>query len=170
MKTTTIICDHCGNSIQKPLKEAVRQQRIHGPNTRFFCSRKCSGHGNRKNFGAYYNGNAATLIADNRRDIYTPFRAFLRAALKRHACVDIDLLYLKELWEVQKGICALTGLEMTLERGITPTRQASLDRIDSNKGYTKGNVQYVVMPINLAKNQMTDDAIKKWIADIRNVI
>ena len=35
-------------------------------------------------------------------------------------------------------------------------KQASLDRIDSSKGYVKGNVQFIVAPINYMKNTLSD--------------
>jgi hypothetical protein len=34
---------------------------------------------------------------------------------------------------------------------------ASLDRIDSSKGYIKGNIQFVSVIANYAKNEMTHD-------------
>lgn len=45
--------------------------------------------------------------------------------------------YLRELYEKGEGKCAITGVKISGE-GLN---KASLDRIDSNKGYIKGNVQ-----------------------------
>ena len=42
-------------------------------------------------------------------------------------------------------------------------RFASLDRIDSKKPYQIGNVQFVTWPINLAKNNMSDKEMKRYI-------
>ena len=42
-----------------------------------------------------------------------------------------------------------------------PIYTASLDRIDSNKGYIKGNVQFISTAINYMKNNMSnEDTIK----------
>jgi lipid II:glycine glycyltransferase (peptidoglycan interpeptide bridge formation enzyme) len=170
MKTTTLLCYHCGQSFNKLTKEVTRQKKLRGTTIRFFCSRACSGQGNKFNFGSYYGvGDTNQLIPANRRDEYSPFRQFLRSAKKRHNEVDVDLQYLKELWQIQNEICALTGLKMTLSRGENSARQASLDRIDSSKGYVKGNVQYVVLPINLAKSTLSDEIIRKWVDDIKKI-
>ena len=42
-----------------------------------------------------------------------------------------------------------------------PIYTASLDRIDSNKGYIKGNVQFISTAINYMKNNMSnEDTVK----------
>jgi hypothetical protein len=70
--------------------------------------------------------------------------------------IDFDYLYLKELWNKQEGKCAISGLNMTYEifKGRIFTN-VSVDRIDSNKGYTKNNVQLVCMAINQMKSDMS---------------
>ena len=123
-------------------------------------------------------------------DQYTPFRWYLRTAVwdsakKRPTKVNkipknkkniITLKYLKFLWEKQKGICPYTGIKMklfthSLSRYKTnmksDIRYASLDRIDANKPYAKGNVQFVAWPINYAKNDMSDKQMKRFIKLIR---
>lgn len=42
----------------------------------------------------------------------------------------------------------------------------ALDRIDSDKGYYKGNVQVVLTTVNLAKNKMSMESFKKVWKDI----
>lgn len=46
---------------------------------------------------------------------------------------------------------------------------ASLDRIDSTKGYVKGNVQFVCRAINLAKSTFSDADMKNFIDNIRRM-
>ena len=41
--------------------------------------------------------------------------------------------------------------------------RASLDRIDSSKGYVIGNVQFVSTPINLMKSTMSDLETKQYL-------
>lgn len=55
-----------------------------------------------------------------------------------------------ELFETQKGKCALTDLEIKLGKRGEST--ASLDRIDSNKGYELCNIQWVHKDVNRMKN------------------
>ena len=71
---------------------------------------------------------------------------------------NITLEYLEELWERQKGLCALSGIEMTyeLKRGRTHTN-VSIDKIDKTKGYVVGNVQLVCMACNQIKSDMPEE-------------
>jgi hypothetical protein len=45
---------------------------------------------------------------------------------------------------------------------------ASLDRIDSSKGYTLGNIQWVHKWVNLMKQDMTDQEFIEWCKTITN--
>jgi len=66
---------------------------------------------------------------------------------------DLDSAYLIELWELQQGRCALSGrpLHLRFEKYGSHPDAASLDRIDSEKGYVRGNVQWVHADVNQMK-------------------
>lgn len=49
--------------------------------------------------------------------------------------------------------CALTGREI----GFDAPQTASLDRIDSTKGYLSGNVQWVHVSVNRMKNSFSQN-------------
>lgn len=67
---------------------------------------------------------------------------------------DVNKEYLWKLFQSQNGKCALTGLEIHFSvKGSDQT--ASLDRIDSSKGYIKGNVQWVHKDVNNIKQDYT---------------
>jgi len=68
---------------------------------------------------------------------------------------DIDRDYLYELFKKQKGRCALTGVPMKVEKKAITC--LSLDQIDSNLGYVKGNVQWVAWAANRAKGDMSHE-------------
>lgn len=72
-----------------------------------------------------------------------------------------------ELFEKQKGICALSGELLAMDSDAT-SRTASLDRINSNKGYEVGNVQWVHKNINLMKNQLDEKEFLSWVNKIAN--
>lgn len=76
-------------------------------------------------------------------------------AKKKNIFYDLDMEYLVQLWDEQMGLCALSGVEM----GYTGTgwASASLDRIDPDKGYAKGNVQWVCWRVNDAKSNMKNE-------------
>lgn len=60
--------------------------------------------------------------------------------------------YLWELFEKQKGVCALSGPPLSFpEKYANGTYTASLDRIDSLKPYIEGNVQWVHKHVNCMK-------------------
>ncbi len=70
--------------------------------------------------------------------------------------VEFDLTkeFLWELFQNQGGLCAISGAPISIKyiyQKIRPT--ASLDRIDSLKGYTKDNVHWVHKDINIMKNR-----------------
>lgn len=77
---------------------------------------------------------------------------------------------LLELWHSQQGRCDVTGVPMTYCRGLG-TRvftNASIDRIDSDFGYTPDNVRLVCKAVNWMKHEMTDREMLQWAALILN--
>jgi hypothetical protein len=69
-------------------------------------------------------------------------------AKKSDLTFDLDAAYIEQLFKEQCGKCAISGLP--LEVGlISPT--ASLDRVESHRGYVKGNVQWVHKAVNEMK-------------------
>ncbi|WP_315782372.1 hypothetical protein [Bradyrhizobium sp. SZCCHNPS1003] len=67
---------------------------------------------------------------------------------------EIDAGHIQALFERQKGRCALSGLPIEASK-VSPT--ASLDRIESHRGYVRGNVQWVHKVVNIMK-QNSDEA------------
>ena len=65
----------------------------------------------------------------------------------------------KALWEMflsQNRKCAISGMpiQFTINKS---EKTASLDRIDSSKGYIKGNVQWIHKDVNLMKNHFSQE-------------
>ncbi len=61
-------------------------------------------------------------------------------------------LKIEDLWEqykLQNGMCAISGMQLDIDAN------ASIDRIDSSKGYIKDNIQWVHKHINIMKNSQT---------------
>lgn len=74
----------------------------------------------------------------------------------------MTLDYLKELWESQDAKCPYTGWQMKNMECFSPDKQlpltpdrASLDRIDSSKGYVIGNVQFVCYMAQCCKSMFS---------------
>lgn len=102
-----------------------------------------------------------------------PFSYFITEAKincrnRKHANIpfDIDVKFLSELWDAQNGRCAISNIPMKYHAkgmGRKSLDSASLDRIDSDKGYTKDNVQFVAMAINLAKNIHSNEDMRSFL-------
>ena len=83
------------------------------------------------------------------------WNAARKRALKKHLSFNITKEYLKELWKLQNGKCALTGLSMTCSIGNNGSNyNMSVDRIDSSKGYVKNNIQLVCNIVNTMKTNL----------------
>ena len=76
------------------------------------------------------------------------------SAGKRDLPFEVTMKYLWEIYLKQERKCIFTGLNIAFDRGSRGT--ASLDRIDSSKGYIVGNVQWVHKDINKIKGKFLD--------------
>jgi myo-inositol catabolism protein IolC len=52
---------------------------------------------------------------------------------------------------------------LVLKTNYNKNFQASLDRIDSNKGYIKGNIRYISVSVNWLKNNLDDNHLREFI-------
>ena len=74
---------------------------------------------------------------------------------------DITQEYAWELYQEQDAQCALTNLPIPFPDKVSKGNFPSLDRIDSSKGYIKGNVQWVHKDINLMKWDLSQNRFIK---------
>tara|TARA_B110000977_G_scaffold194682_1_gene271742 strand:+ start:44 stop:817 length:774 start_codon:yes stop_codon:yes gene_type:complete len=72
---------------------------------------------------------------------------------------DLEILYLK-----QNQRCAYTNIKLTFASDSSQT--ASLDRIDSSKGYEITNIQFLHKDINLMKLNLDEDAFLNFVEHI----
>ena len=89
------------------------------------------------------------------KDINYYLNLLLHKAKLRNYSFDLSLKFLINLWNKQQGLCALSGIMMTHE-GAPIFTNVSIDRKNSDKGYTKNNVQLVCVGINKMKSNLTD--------------
>lgn len=75
--------------------------------------------------------------------------------------------YLEKLYEDQNHRCALSNLSLEIDKSKRAIDQNwSLDRIDSNKGYIEGNVQWVDKRINMMKQSFNQDEFIKMCIEV----
>lgn len=147
-----LVCKECGKPFTRRLGEfnrSIRLGRVH------VCSLTCSArHSNRTLRPAETRHDLRTTPYAG--DEYTPYRPFLRKAKGRGWDVTVTLPELKQIWEAQEGKCPLTGWELSSE--FSPG-MASIDRIDSTKGYISGNVRFISFMANLALRRWPDEEL-----------
>jgi hypothetical protein len=180
MKTTKVKCAECGTEFKKRNADYNRTERL---GKRHFCCISCCTSTRNRELTPEERKKCYDISkhAGNggRKDEYSPFKKYIqRTKYQRNISdfgnSDLDVAYLKTLWETQGGKCAYTKIQMilpTLSSNIYQIRslkKASLDRIDSSKGYIKGNVHFVCLAINLAKKDFTDDEMKTFILEIKS--
>lgn len=85
----------------------------------------------------------------------------ISSASKRKLVFNISIEYAYNIFKNQHYKCSLSGMKISLSRNkkkILST--ASLDRIDSSKGYVEGNIQWVHKDVNKMKNNFNEDYFK----------
>lgn len=84
---------------------------------------------------------------------------FHRHAIKRNILFTLTLDDIEQVYLSQDKKCSLTGAP--IQFGVDNRGNASIDRIDSNLGYTKDNIQCVLKSINMMKGTLTQDEFIK---------
>lgn len=86
-------------------------------------------------------------------------------AAKRNIEFELTNSYAFSLFLSQERKCALTGVDLIFPRTskdlLDGNYNASLDRINSEKGYIFGNVQWLDKDVNFMKRRMTDESFIK---------
>ena len=88
------------------------------------------------------------------------FRRLIQKTPKRRS---LTVSTLEMILEKQKGLCALSGVELTriTGRGSVPTN-ASIDRIKAGGAYTKNNIRLVCSYVNSFRGSLTDEEFRWW--------
>ncbi len=90
-----------------------------------------------------------------------------QGAKKRKHIISITKEFAFKVLEKQKYKCVLTGLPIEIAFGRKAHNRgevkntASLDRIDSDKGYTEDNIQWIHQDVNYMKSWFSEDRFKE---------
>ena len=92
--------------------------------------------------------------------VFSKFISWINSRNKKHNWAsDIDEKYLCGLYLKQNGFCALSGIELN-------ENNLSIDRINSEIGYLKGNIQWVDKNVN----RMRSNFEQKYFIEICKLI
>ena len=154
-------CCYCDKNVVYENKEHKRKLK---EGTKFFCSSSCAAiYGNKIKHQEKYK------LLSVEYQVGVRLNALFRAAKKnsslRNKVFSICLQDITMLWNESKGLCALTGLKMTLTSSNS-SYQVSMDRVDSDKGYEVGNIQLVCLGANRLKHTGTNDEALMFIRDM----
>jgi len=83
------------------------------------------------------------------------FNRIKKSAKERKKEFSLTKEYLEQLFLKQEEKCALSGEPISIKQNFTK-KIASLDRIDSEKGYIEKNVQWVDKKINFMKQNLSE--------------
>jgi hypothetical protein len=97
------------------------------------------------------------------RKIYNHLK---NSAKKRGIDFDLTLIDINEL--SFPITCPILGIPLHYHRGKPEDDSYSIDRIDNNLGYVSGNLQVISFKANRAKNNLTNDELKKLAIFISN--
>ena len=150
-----VTCEGCGKVYTKQLSRHTYSIKM---GKKQFCSVTCS---------HIY----ATELARITNTI--PFSAHINISKKNAKTkgLEFDLTpeILKEMYEKQDGNCALTGIKMEMKKNSDTKNlfHVSVDRIDNSKGYTKDNIQLVLLGINYMRNTSSIEEVTHFLQVLR---
>lgn len=92
---------------------------------------------------------------------YRLIQGCYRKSVKKYHDTNIDRGYLRQLWDEQRGLCFWTQIPMlTYSVYKRHPQLVSIDRIDSDKGYSDSNV---VLACAFANYGKSDTDVRTWI-------
>ena len=98
-------------------------------------------------------------------------RASNRGKASQEIKVDLDYVY--NVGTSQDFFCALTGVELEFTRGgqhwlgkWSNPNSCTIDRIDSSKGYVKGNIQLITWKANCLKQHLDNKEFIEFCKDV----
>lgn len=94
---------------------------------------------------------------------YSVFNNIVRSAKRKNIVFNITIEYIYDLFLKQNRRCYLTGIKLILPKNNRDkSATASLDRINSQKGYIKGNLGWCHKEINMMKHTRNKEEFIKF--------
>ena len=165
------------------IKKDLGTRRLYGNTVRFFlvlcdCGRekeiaanilkggrtKCCSHEDCQFVICNRQSQGSVILQDSKSGFkinYAIFNGIKSKAIRKSKTIQFDLTpeQIADQYKKQDGCCAITGLPLDGECKHKKT-EWSVDRIDSNLGYTQDNIQIVHKFANMIKNKFDDKTMQ----------
>jgi hypothetical protein len=171
-----LTCERCEKEFLRSIGAYNRNLKN---NTKCFCSVSCSTRFKHEN--GIIDGKAIyekylKKYNIGYRDELSPFRTYL-VNMRKSVYYDyiktcnVTLEDLKNQWEKQNGICPYTGLKLegntsTHHKAKISPYKASVDRIDSSKGYEVDNIEFISLMAQYAKNRFAKEELIEFCKQV----
>jgi hypothetical protein len=122
-----------------------------------FCSKKCG-----EDF------RAKERYADYTKKVYEMYHGAKSRAKRDNKQFDLTLGFLEDLWNKTNGCCSVSGRKFVWgpSKDRISKDAPTIDRIDSNKGYTKDNVRLITYHLNIAINKYGLDSFLELAKEV----
>lgn len=114
----------------------------------------------RRHLGNYCQSCKGILTYKGGEHVSGTYFLYIQKGCKRRSQIiefNLTLKYIDQLFLIQNKKCKLSGVDISFE-----DKTASLDRIDSTKGYIEGNVQWLHKDVNRMKLNFSQDYFIKF--------
>lgn len=144
-------CNTCG--VSKPIEAfSLSGGRVEGS------CRECRNRGRARSTG----------VAAYLRSLHTKCKSHCKRTGRAKFLLEPGQLL--EIWEAQKGRCALSGVVMTFHKDGQGRKDfnASMDRISPSGPYAKDNVRLVCDRVNTMRHTLSEHEFWWWVKNIHD--
>ena len=154
-----VICDYCRKSFEyKDCMSHYNRTKHH------YCSRSCQGNGNNVVLGNNIHGLAGKGLKKDKR--YCIWCSVKKRATQKGIEFNLGI---EDIPEIPKT-CPVLGIGIKSNKMSAPLDSSpSLDRINPNLGYVKGNVRIISNRANRIKSDATADEVELVLKDLRRI-
>jgi hypothetical protein len=160
----TLVCKICGE--EKPLKKF--DNKFYKPSQKYHVNQRCATCHYRQKRKVYADRNEDYCAKQRFKEVFTiPGRALLM----RNRCkvrgkrdnIHFNLSKQVLIDKLTNGKCEITGIDLFIGELTLHPYAPSIDRINSEFGYTDDNIRVVCMIYNFCKNEFSEEQVKDFI-------